>query len=96
MAERYAIGSREEATGYLSHPILGARLIECTRLVNAIEGRSIHRIFGSPDDLKFRSSMTLFASVSEDPVFKEALEKYFGGTPDPLTETLLGEGEAPA
>ena len=78
MAEKYAIASREEAAAYLDRPVLGARLRECTGLVNRIEGRSIGEIFGYPDDLKFRSSMTLFASVASDDIFKRALEKYFG------------------
>jgi uncharacterized protein (DUF1810 family) len=86
MAALFGISSREEAEAYLAHPILGGRLAECTRLVNLIVGRSIHQVFGSTDALKFRSSMSLFANVtSEDQVFKEALEKYFGGEPDRLT-----------
>src|SRR5438045_8687275 len=76
----YAISSREEAQAYLRHPILGPRLKECTRLVLALEGRSVEEIFGSPDDMKFRSSMTLFAQVSpDDDIFKRALELHFGG-----------------
>lgn len=71
----YAIGSRAEAEAYLAHPVLGARLRECTELVNAIEGRSANAIFGSPDDLKFCSCMTLFAPI-EGGVFDEALRKY--------------------
>jgi uncharacterized protein (DUF1810 family) len=90
MADKYAIASREEAAAYLQHPILGPRLRECTRLVNRIEGRSIGQIFGYPDDLKFRSSMTLFAhATSENEVFLSALEKYFGGESDRLTLELL-------
>jgi uncharacterized protein (DUF1810 family) len=86
MASQYAISSREEATAYLQHPILGPRLRECTRLVNLIEGRSIGQIFGYPDDLKFRSSMTLFAhATSENQIFTDALDKYFGGESDRLT-----------
>ncbi len=92
IAQRYAIGSREEASAYLAHPVLGSRLVECTRLVNTIEGRSVEEIFGSPDDMKFRSSMTLFAAVSENPVFSEALEKYFNGSPDRLTINALKAG----
>jgi len=85
-ARKYAISSREEATAYLRHPVLGARLRECTRLVNQVEGRSIHEIFGSPDDLKFHSSMTLFARLASDNAdFKHALRKYFGGEEDPTT-----------
>ena len=86
MARRFAIASREEAEAYLAHPVLGPRLLECTRLVNIVAGSSIAQIFGSPDDMKFRSSMTLFAGVAaDDPVFEEALRKHFGGEPDPLT-----------
>ena len=87
MASRFAIASLLEAQAYLAHPILGPRLRECTRLVNLVEGRSIDRIFGSPDDLKFRSSMTLFARAApgDEQVFAEALRKYFGGKPDPAT-----------
>src|SRR5215467_13288196 len=65
MAQRYAIGSRAEAEAYLAHPVLGPRLIECTRLVLAVTGKTIRAILGSPDDLKFRSSMTLFDAVSD-------------------------------
>jgi uncharacterized protein (DUF1810 family) len=82
----YAISSREEAEAYLQHPILGPRLKECTRLVLDVEGRSVEEIFGSPDDMKFRSSMTLFAQVSpDDDIFQRALQKYFAGVPDRLT-----------
>lgn len=86
MARRYAISSRAEAEAYLSHPLLGARLRECTRLVNEVAGRGIEEIFGYPDDLKFRSCMTLFAhATDDDPVFRQALARYFGGQEDPLT-----------
>ena len=86
MATAFGIASRQEAEAYLEHAILGPRLRECTRLVNLIEGRSINQIFGHPDDLKFRSSMTLFASVALDnQVFKDALQSYFAGQPDRLT-----------
>jgi uncharacterized protein (DUF1810 family) len=85
-AARFAISSREEAIAYLDHAILGPRLRECTRLVTLVEGRSLDQIFGYPDDLKFRSSMTLFAQVAADnQVFLEALEKYCGGEFDRLT-----------
>ena len=90
MANEYGISSREETVAYLQHPILGERLRECTRLVNSVEGRSINEIFGYPDDLKFRSSMTLFANLAQqDHIFKHALEKYFDGEPDALTIQLL-------
>jgi len=86
MATAFGIASRQEAEAYLEHAVLGPRLRECTQLVNLIEGRSINQIFGHPDDLKFRSSMTLFASVALDnQVFKTALQKYFSGQLDPLT-----------
>jgi uncharacterized protein (DUF1810 family) len=86
LARRFAISSREEAQAYLSHPVLGTRLRECTRLVNAVEGRTIEQIFGYPDNMKFRSSMTLFANAtSENQVFNEALQKYFGGEFDTST-----------
>ena len=87
----FAISSRDEADAYLQHPILGPRLRECTHLVNLVEGRSIDRIFGYPDNLKFRSSMTLFAHATADnAVFLEALRKYFGGEFDRLTLARLG------
>jgi uncharacterized protein (DUF1810 family) len=90
MAQRYALSSRDEARAYLGHAILGPRLRECTALVNAVEGRTAREILGSPDDLKFRSSMTLFAAVSPEPEFSAAIGKFYGGTPDPKTLELLG------
>jgi uncharacterized protein (DUF1810 family) len=94
MAQKYAIGSRGEASAYLGHPLLGGRLRECTALVNAVKGRTAHEIFGSPDDLKFRSCMTLFAQVAAGPAaqdnfFKPAVEKYFGGRFDEATLTRM-------
>jgi uncharacterized protein (DUF1810 family) len=90
MAVRYAIASRNEAKAYVAHPVLGARLRECTALVLEVEGRSIHDIFGSPDDLKFHSSMTLFARAAPgEPTFRRALESHFGGREDPLTLARL-------
>jgi uncharacterized protein (DUF1810 family) len=86
MAVRFAITSLDEAKAYLAHPILGARLRRCTRLVNAIEGRSALDVFGSPDDLKLRSSLTLFARAAPDEtIFADSLDKYFGGVADPKT-----------
>ena len=85
-AEKYAISSLEEARAYLAHPVLGARLRECARIVNQLEGTSLAEIFGFPDELKFRSSMTLFARAAPgEPMFREALRKYCGSEPDPLT-----------
>jgi uncharacterized protein (DUF1810 family) len=82
----FGIASREEAEAYLNHPVLGPRLLECTQLVNSIEGRSIEQIFGYPDYLKFKSSMSLFACVAPDcRFFQDALDKYFGGEFDHLT-----------
>jgi uncharacterized protein (DUF1810 family) len=86
MAQKYAISSRAEAAAYSDHPILGPRLRECTRLVAAVEGRSIGEIFGYPDEIKFRSSMTLFAHATADnKPFTDALGKYFPDGFDPLT-----------
>jgi uncharacterized protein (DUF1810 family) len=83
MARQYAISSLAEARAYLEHTVLGGRLIELTKLVNQEKGRSIHDIFGSPDDLKFHSSMTLFAQARPDePAFREALDRYFNGVMD--------------
>jgi uncharacterized protein (DUF1810 family) len=80
MAWDFGIASRAEAEAYLGHPVLGPRLRECTRLLNRIEGRSARQVLGTPDDLKFRSSMTLFAGVASDvDVFENALQKYFAG-----------------
>src|ERR1035437_5008688 len=89
MAQRFAISSREEAIAYLRHGVLGSRLKECTALVNAVEGRTILEILGSPDDLKFHSSMTLFGAVSPDPEFAVAVSKFYGGKPDQATLDLL-------
>ncbi len=89
MSRRYAIGSRAEAVAYLAHPILRARLLECTRLVLAVEGRTVNAIFGAPDDAKFRSSMTLFDAVADAPIFGEALARYFSGARDQATLDLL-------
>ena len=86
----FAIASRQEASAYLQHPTLGPRLKQCTRLVLQVEGRSVEEIFGVPDDMKFRSSMTLFAQVSpDDDIFVKALQKYFVGVPDQLTQDRL-------
>ncbi len=85
-AQYFSIASRREAAAYAAHPLLGARLRECTALVLQIENRSVEQIFGYPDNLKFHSSMTLFAQGSEDnQVFLDALKKYFEGRLDPLT-----------
>ena len=91
MAQRYAIGSADEARAYLEHRLLGERLRTCTQLVNRIENRTVQAIFGYPDYLKFHSSMTLFARAAAHAAepFGEALAKYFAGEEDPLTRELL-------
>jgi uncharacterized protein (DUF1810 family) len=91
MATRYAISGREEARAYLDHPVLGPRLQECAGTVVQLEGKSVEEIFGYPDDLKFHSSMTLFAEVEgpSERVFHKALNKYFGGKTDPATLARL-------
>lgn len=93
MAQRFAIASREEAIAYLAHPVLGPRLQECTRLVLGVKGKSIHDILGSPDDLKFRSSMTLFGAVSQDALFSQAIAKYYPDGNDPATADILARLE---
>lgn len=86
MSHRYAISSLQEAAEYLHHPLLGPRLRECTRLVNAVSGKSIDSIFGQPDNMKFQSSMTLFARASRDNgEFVEGIQKYFSGHFDQAT-----------
>jgi uncharacterized protein (DUF1810 family) len=86
MAQRYAIESLDEARTYLAHPLLGARLRECCQAVMDVEGKSAHAIFGTPDDLKFRSCLTLFAQAAPDEkLFRAALDKYFDGHEDELT-----------
>jgi uncharacterized protein (DUF1810 family) len=89
MAQRYAIASCAEAEAYLAHDVLGARLIECTRLVLDVTGKQIRDILGSPDDMKFRSSMTLFGEVSDDPIFAEAIAKYYRDGKDQATLDIL-------
>jgi uncharacterized protein (DUF1810 family) len=89
-AARFAISSLAEAQAYLDHDILGPRLRQCTHLVNSTEGRSVDDIFGWPDDLKVRSSMTLFARATPDNAdFVRLLEKFYGGEEDPATVALL-------
>lgn len=92
MAMRFGIAGREEGAAYLRHAVLGTRLRQCAQLVNQVEGRSVEQIFGYPDNLKFHSSMTLFARVAEDAdVFETALRKYFSGREDQATVGLLGD-----
>ena len=90
MAQHYAINGLAEARAYLAHPVLGARLRECSALVLAVQGATVHGIFGSPDNMKFHSSMTLFAQAAPDEaLFRDCLDKYFGGVPDQATLDLL-------
>ena len=92
-SRRYAIKSMAEASAYLQHPILGPRLLECAEAALGVTGRSAHELFGSPDDMKLQSCATLFASVSPPgSVFERLLEKYFDGTRDEKTLSLLGSG----
>ncbi|WP_375411297.1 DUF1810 domain-containing protein [uncultured Bradyrhizobium sp.] len=101
MARRYAIASRDEVRSYLAHPILGPRLRECTQTLCEIQQRSLREILGSPDHLKFHSSMTLFETVSGDGIFRTALEKFCAGAHDPVTIAILNrrsefEGSKPS
>lgn len=90
IAKYFGIESQGEALAYWQHPVLGHRLKECTEHVLAVDDKTAHEIFGSPDDLKFRSCMTLFAQVApEEPLFGKALDRYFGGQPDEITLGLL-------
>lgn len=89
MAQRYAVKSKVEAQAYLAHNLLGPRLIECTRLVVAVPQRSITAILGQPDDVKFRSSMTLFDAVSQQQLFADAIAKFFPDGSDAMTLTIL-------
>jgi uncharacterized protein (DUF1810 family) len=89
-SKKFGLASQAEARKYWAHPVLGPRLRECTQLMLESPKRKIKSIMGYPDDLKFRSSMTLFAAaIPEEPIFAAALEKFFGGEPDPLTIRLL-------
>jgi uncharacterized protein (DUF1810 family) len=89
-AEKYSIKSHEEASAYIVHPVLGVRLEECTKLVIEINGKTANQIFGFPDDLKFRSSMTLFKQVAEDnEIFLDAIAKFYSGKEDEFTREIL-------
>ena len=91
MAQFYGVGSLDEARAYLAHPLLGTRLNLCTQTVLAIKERSLHAIFGAPDDMKFHSSMTLFAraAANDDSAFRRALDRYCEGRMDERTLALL-------
>jgi len=95
MSQKFALHSLAEAADYLADPVLAPRLRHATALVNAVEGRSVHDIFGTPDDMKFQSSMTLFARAAPaEPLFRAALARYFEGREDHRTLALLGEANA--
>jgi len=89
MAQRYAISSRAEAQHYLAHPVLAQRLRQCTEAVLSVQGKTTLQIFGAPDDTKFRSSMTLFEAVSQDGLFRKALDRFYGGERDQATLDFL-------
>jgi uncharacterized protein (DUF1810 family) len=92
-AQHYGIASLAEAQAYMAHPVLEPRLLACAELVRAVQHRSAYEIFGSPDDLKLRSSMTLFAAARpQTVVFDDVLRRYFEGKPDQLTTELLAAG----
>lgn len=90
MAQHYGISSLAEAVAYIDHPVLGQHLLECTRLLLAVDGKTARQIMGSPDDLKLRSCWTLFRAARPGwPIWDQALAKYFAGQPDPRTLALL-------
>ena len=90
MSQRFAISSLDEATAYLAHPILGPRLFECTQLLLAARDKTILQILGSPDNMKFHSSMTLFSrAANTNQIYKDAINLHFDGKPDNLTLRLL-------
>ncbi|CAN5230037.1 DUF1810 domain-containing protein [soil metagenome] len=90
MAEKYAINSLQEAEAYLKDPLLGKRLIEISLALMKLNDKSVHEIFGNPDEMKLRSSMTLFSlTENRDQVFRAVLNKYFEGLPDPKTLVIL-------
>jgi uncharacterized protein (DUF1810 family) len=91
-AKHFGLDGRDEAAAYWCHPVLGARMKHCTELVAAIQGKTAHQIFGSPDEMKLKSCMTLFEAVARDePVFRQVLERFFEGKRDEVTAGLLGD-----
>ena len=94
MSQKFGLLSTDEARAYLGHSVLGPRLRECTELMLKVAKRSVDQILGYPDDLKFRSCMTLFAAAApEEPIFQAALEMFFGGRQDPLTIKQLSKSQ---
>lgn len=94
MAQRYAIRSHDEAVAYLAHPLLSGRLLECTELVLGNTEKTANEIFGSPDDLKFRSSMTLFSAVSARAIFQTAIDRFYKDSPDDATLAIMANWAA--
>ena len=90
-ARYYAIRARAEAAAYIAHPLLNTRLLECTEQVLSHLDKTAHQIFGSPDDLKFCSSMTLFGTVSSRPIFQTALDRFYKGAKDGCTLAILSK-----
>jgi uncharacterized protein (DUF1810 family) len=90
----YSIRSPQEAAAYLAHPLLGKRLMEISAALLALPGRTATEVFGTPDDLKLRSSMTLFREVSDEPIFQKVLDRYYGGEQDPKTRQILESMQA--
>jgi len=88
-AKRFGIADLDGAKAYASHRILGARLRDCVALANAIEGRTAHEVFGSPDDLKFRSCLTLFLEATGEKLFADGLDRFYGGVGDPATLAIV-------
>jgi uncharacterized protein (DUF1810 family) len=90
VSRMYAISGLAEAQAYLAHPVLGPRLVECAALVGSLSGRTAEQIFGGIDAMKLRSSMTLFLRAAPDePAFRQVLDQYFGGKPDPATDQRI-------
>lgn len=90
MAQRYALASLEEARAYLAHPVLGQRLRQCCELMLRVPDRTTHEVLGSPDDIKFRSCVTLFReAVPQESLFQRCLDRYYGGQADEKTLALL-------
>lgn len=89
-AQHFALRSLDEARAYFAHPVLGPRLVECTRMVCSLKPVPIGKILPHPDDLKFQSSMTLFSAATGDPLFSNALDDFFAGQPDEVSRALIG------
>ena len=89
MARHYGIASRDEAAAYLAHPVLGERLRSCCAMLLRLDGHDAEAIFGSVDAMKLRSCLTLFAAASDEPIFRDCLQAYFGGEGDPLTQAQV-------